>query len=155
MFHLLRLNTAFALLFSTILIWLSEIDSIRSDLKMNTLFAMMQQYWFLTATLFLMCESTATFRAVTAGIIGGKTWGYLPCAYGLPFVNLGITIYLYGDDYGTDPRTFIGWNNETKMVFFYGILPTAGVREKSMLVALILVPRLQNAASIIVIFSSQ
>ena len=65
-------------------------------------------------------------------------------SYGLPLINVGVTIYLYPEDYGKDPRyttnpfnsrnvlhiyktflfksirAFIGWENDTKMVFFYG-----------------------------------
>lgn len=66
-------------------------------------------------------------RAITSGIIGGKTLGYIFLAYGIPFLNVGITYYLHGEDYGTDPRAFIGWLNETKLIFFYLLLPTACV----------------------------
>ena len=66
-------------------------------------------------------------RAITGGIIGGKTWSYLPLAYGLPLINVGVTVFLYGDDYGTDPRAFLGWENETKAMFFYTMLSVVGV----------------------------
>ena len=29
-------------------------------------------------------------------------------------------------DYGRDPRAFIGWANDTKLVFFYAMLAAAG-----------------------------
>ena len=49
MFHLLRLHTAFALLASTALIWLSEMPDVRNVLETNTLMSMLQQvrkkYW--------------------------------------------------------------------------------------------------------------
>ena len=61
------------------------------------------------------------------GIIGGKTWGYIPMIYGIPLIDIGVTMLLYGDDYGRDPRAFIGWANDTKMIFFYGQLVTAGL----------------------------
>ena len=34
---------------------------------------------------------------------------------------------LYGDDYGKDPRAFIGSASDTKMIFFYGQLVTTGL----------------------------
>jgi len=91
---------------------------------------------FLASGLFLLCESMATFRAVTSGIIGGKTWAYLPIAYGCPFIDLGLTIYIYGDDYGTDPRAFIGWENETKQIFFYLMHPVIAISVVFVLVIL-------------------
>ncbi len=137
MFHLLRLNTASAVLISAVLQWVSESQGIRDDRNMNELFSMLKQYWFLATAHFLFSESAATFRAVTAGIIGGKTWSYLSLAYGIPFVNLGITLYLHGDNYGTDPRAFIGWLNETKSTFFYGILPCVTISVILVLIILI------------------
>ena len=61
---------------------------------------------------------------MTSGVIGGKTWAYLPMGYGAPFVNVGLTIYLYGRDYGTEPWVFLGWENDTKWTFFYQMGPT-------------------------------
>ena len=67
-------------------------------------------------------------RAVTVGVIGGKTRAYLPMAYGVSTFNLGLTFFLdAGDDYGTDPRGFIGWEDQTKTVFFMGVLSMTGV----------------------------
>ena len=36
-------------------------------------------------------------------------------------------MFLHGDDYGRDPRAFIGWANDTKLVFFYAMLAAAGL----------------------------
>jgi hypothetical protein len=72
------------------------------------------------------------YRAITVGIIGGKTWSYIPMGYGAPMINLGVTLYMVGKDYGTDPRAIIGWENDTKMFFFYGILPTIAVSVSSL-----------------------
>ena len=62
-------------------------------------------------------EAFAEFRAITAGIIGGKTACYIPLGWGAGFIGLGLTWFLYGADVGTDPNVFIGWENETKMPF--------------------------------------
>ena len=36
-------------------------------------------------------------------------------------------MFLHGDDYGRDPRAFIGWDNETKLIFFYQMLGAASI----------------------------
>ncbi len=43
MFHLVRLNTALAVMISAILQWISETQSIRDDRNMNELFSMLKQ----------------------------------------------------------------------------------------------------------------
>ena len=73
-------------------------------------------------------------RAVTVGVIGGKTRAYLPMAYGVSTFNLGLTFFLdAGDDCGTDPRGFIGWEDQTKTVFFVGVLSMTGVNSPQLL----------------------
>jgi hypothetical protein len=62
-------------------------------------------------------EAFAGFRAITGGIIGGKTAAYIPMGWGVGFFGLGLTWYMYGSDVGTDPNVFIGWENETKLPF--------------------------------------
>lgn len=62
-----------------------------------------------------------------SGIIGGKTWSFLLLSYGLPFINVGLTMFLFGDDYGKDPRCLVGWENETKSVFLIAMLAACGV----------------------------
>ncbi len=71
--------------------------------------------------MFLLSESFALFRAVTAGVLGGKGSSYVFVSYGTSLVLFGLTIFLYPDDYGRDPRAFIGWENETKRPFIYSL----------------------------------
>lgn len=123
MFHLMRMNMAICLFWALACMFLSEIPAIREDRLKNIIFSALNQYWIMATAGFLFLESFATFRAITAGIIGGKLWGYVPLAYGLPFINLGLSIFFYDEDYGRDPRVFIGWENETRMSFFYGQWP--------------------------------
>ena len=78
--------------------WLADWCQWNSDMQLmndrhaNIAISAMQQYWYQAAALCLMCDSTAMFRAVTGGIIGGKTKAYLPFAYGVPLLNLGMQI---------------------------------------------------------------
>jgi hypothetical protein len=53
-------------------------------------------FFFQTASYFLFSESFATFRAITGGIIGGKTLAYIPLSYGIPLIDTGVALYLYG-----------------------------------------------------------
>ena len=108
MFHIIRCNTGFCILVANICMFVAENESIRKARHDNITISVFQQYWFLASSLSLLGESFATFRAITGGIIGGKTWGYLPMIYGLPMVDIGVTMFLYGSDYGRDPRAFIG-----------------------------------------------
>ena len=119
----MRLHAAVCLFWLVLTMFLTEIDGMCEDRHSNIAMSMLVQYWSLGVASFLFLESWAMFRAVTVGIIGGKTWAYIPLGYGLPFLNLGATLYTAGKDYGTDPRCVIGWENETKMIFFYGMLP--------------------------------
>lgn len=122
-FHLMRLHAAICLFWLVLTMFLTEADGMCEDRHSNIAMSMLIHYWSMGVASFLFFESWAMFRAVTVGIIGGKTWAYIPLGYGLPFLNLGATLYMAGKDYGTDPRCMIGWENETKMIFFYGMLP--------------------------------
>ena len=119
----MRLHAAICLFWLVLTMFLTEADGMCEDRHSNIAMSMLVHYWSMGVASFLFFESWAMFRAVTVGIIGGKTWAYIPLGYGLPFLNLGATLYCAGKDYGTDPRCMIGWENETKMIFFYGMLP--------------------------------
>ena len=108
MFHILRGNTGFCILVASICMFVAESDTIRKDRHDNITVSVFQQYWFLASSLSLLAEVFATFRAITGGIIGGKTWGYIPMIYGFPLIDIGVTMLLHGEDYGRDPRAFIG-----------------------------------------------
>ena len=76
---------------------LTEIASIRDDRHSNIAISVLQQYWFQTASYFIFSESFAPFRAITGGIIGGKTYAYIPISYGMPLIDTGLALYLYGE----------------------------------------------------------
>jgi hypothetical protein len=97
------------------------------DRHRNIWLSALQQGFFGAANCLICAEAIATLRAVVSGIIGGKTWSFIFISYGLPIVNVGLTIFLFGDDYGKDPRCFIGWENQTKHVFFIQHLVIVGV----------------------------
>lgn len=127
MFLIIRCHSGFTCMVALVCMFVSESDAIRKDRHDNITISVFQQFWFLAFCMSLLAESFATFRAITGGIVGGKTWAYIPIIYGVPMIDIGVTLYLYGNDYGRDPRAFIGWFNETKMVFFYAILIAVGL----------------------------
>ena len=91
MFYILRLNFAICYLIGLVSMWVADltVDSILTNRHNNIAISALQQYWYQAAALCLLSDSTAMFRAVTGGVIGGKTKAYLPIAYGLPLLNLG------------------------------------------------------------------
>ena len=107
--------------------FLTEADGMCEDRHSNIAMSMLVHYWSMGVASFLFFESWAMFRAVTVGIIGGKTWAYIPIGWGAGFIGLGLTWVLYGNDVGTDPNCFIGWENETKLPFFYMNYAALGV----------------------------
>ncbi len=42
---------------------------------------------------------------------------YAPFGYGTPFFPLGLLFLFWPDDLGVDPRCFVGWNMDAKMVY--------------------------------------
>jgi len=118
MFHLLRLNTGIAYFMAMLFHFISEIRPIREDRHANAAISSLLLFFYLSGGYFQFCEAFAEFRAITAGIIGGKTICYIPLGWGAGFIGLGLTWFMYGADIGTDPNCFIGWENETKLPFF-------------------------------------
>ena len=97
MFYILRLSFAGSYLVGLISMWVADLtmETILLDRHNNIAIAALQQYWYQVAALCLLSDSTAMFRAVTGGVIGGKTSAYLPISFGLPLINLGKTGYFY------------------------------------------------------------
>lgn len=119
MFHLIRLNTGISYWFALFFHFISEAESIQEDRHANAAIASLILFFYLCGSYFQLLEAFAEFRAITGGIIGGKTMAYIPIGWGAGLIGLGVTWFLYGHDVGTDPDVFIGWENETKMPFFY------------------------------------
>ena len=131
MFHLMRLNTGICYLFALFFHFLSELESIREDRHNNAAFSSLILFFYLSGSYFQLMEAFAEFRAITAGIVGGKTAAYIPIGWGAGFIGLGYTWYEYGADVGTDPNVFIGWENDTKMPFLIMNYVALGVSTSS------------------------
>lgn len=168
MFHLLRLQTAFCLFIALLCQAIGQKRSTCDDRHPNIYLSIMQQVFFNCVASFICSEAFATFRAITIGITGGKTLydfirmsssihkttklptfsSYSFLSYGFSIFNAGLTIYLYGDDYGKDPRCFIGWENETKSIFFYHILTLCAVRSTSSILLAHLIIAISSLSSL-------
>ena len=118
MFHLMRLNTGICYWAAMLFHFLSEAPFIQEDRHANAAISSLILFFYLSGSYFQFLEAFAEFRAITGGIIGGKTWAYIPMGWGAGLIGLGLTWYLHGSDVGTDPDVFIGWENDTKMPFF-------------------------------------
>ena len=119
MFHLMRLNTGICYWVAMLVHFISEVRVIQEERHANAAISSLILFFYLCGSYFQFLEAFAEFRAITGGIIGGKTWAYIPLGWGSGFICLGLTWFMYGSDIGTDPDVFIGWENETKMPFFY------------------------------------
>ena len=77
--------------------------------------------------------------------------------YGVPLIDIGVTMLLYGNDYGRDHRAFIGSTSDTKMIFLYGQLVTTGLAILlcSVIMFNISVPKIQIYGSLVEQFTSQ
>jgi len=119
MFHLMRLNTGICYWAAMLFHFISEVTIIQEERHANAAISSLILFFYLCGSYFQFLEAFAEFRAITGGIIGGKTWAYIPLGWASGFIGLGLTWFMYGSDIGTDPDVFIGWENETKMPFFY------------------------------------
>ena len=131
MFHIIRLNTGLCYLCALAFHFASELDIVRTDRHYNAAIASLLVFFYLSGSYFQFLEAFAGFRAITAGIIGGKTTAYIPLGWGAGFVGLGFTWFMYGSDIGTDPNVFIGWENATKLPFLimnYAALGVSTIR---------------------------
>ena len=60
-------------------------------------------------------------------MIGGLAKAYAFIGWGLPTVLLGLTWFLHGNDIGTDPECYIGWESQTKFPQYSYMFGCSGV----------------------------
>lgn len=75
-------------------------------------------FFYQAALWWNMCETHATFKGVTAGLINGRTSVYHPIAWGMPLISIGLITLLEGDVMGTHPNCFISWEKDPIKMFF-------------------------------------
>jgi len=76
-------------------------------------------YFYTSSMTWVCCEAHAIFKALTAGIISGRSKIYKPFGYGTPFLIIGTLFVTSADDLGTDPRCFISWDDMPKQIYLW------------------------------------
>ena len=127
MFHILRMNLSVALIIGNVAVLLGELTFIQEDRHACTVIGCLISYFYTAAAFILACEGHACFKAITSGIIDGKSGAYLPLAWGMPMIALGANIFMSLMSFGDDPRCWVGWDNIVKWQFFIPLLAGAGV----------------------------
>lgn len=75
-------------------------------------------YFYQSAIIWNTCETHATFKGVTAGIIGGRSSIYHPFAWGIPLITIGFFMVFFGQLLGTHPTCFISWERPVIQTWF-------------------------------------
>ena len=117
MFHVIRMHIGFTWIMAIVLHVVTDMDSIRDNPESNLLVGMFMKYFYTASLMWTVCEAHATFKAFTGGIISGRTKIYFPIGYGTPLIPIGLLFLIYHDDFGVDPRCFVGWNDEAKTLY--------------------------------------
>jgi len=127
MFHLIRINTGFAFLLCLATSFAAEFTLIQGDRHLNATVSSLTLFFQSSVSTLLALECVAYFRAITQGVIGGLAKAYAFIGWGLPTVLLGLTWFLHGNDIGTDPECFIGWESQTKFPQYSYMFGCSGV----------------------------
>lgn len=117
MFHAIRMHVGCTWISAIIMHVITDLDSIRQDADLNLIMGFIMMYFYTASATWMMLEAHATFRAFTAGIISGRNKVYGPIGYGSPFLVLGLLFLFFADDLGVDPRCFVGWNRNAKLLY--------------------------------------
>lgn len=127
MFHIVGMNFSAALVVAMVFMILSELSLVRDNHNGCTLIGFGIQFFYLSASGLLLFLTFAMFLATTSGIIGGYTGIYLSFGWGTAFCLFGFNVWTKLDLMGDDPRCMIGWEDESKMVFWmFNMLASIG-----------------------------
>lgn len=135
-FHILRMNFAMSLIIGNIAMLLGEFHFVQDNRHLCTIVGCLISYFYTAASFLLSCESHACFKAITGGIIDGRSTVYLPLGWGIPMIALGYNIYVSLMDFGDDPKCFVGWSNIVKWQFFVPLLLGAGLSFLAMIIVI-------------------
>eukprot|EP00090_Calanus_glacialis_P035198 TRINITY_DN60141_c0_g1_i1.p1 TRINITY_DN60141_c0_g1~~TRINITY_DN60141_c0_g1_i1.p1 ORF type:complete len:923 (-),score=185.92 TRINITY_DN60141_c0_g1_i1:73-2841(-) len=133
-FHILRMNLAISLIIGNVAMLLGELHFVQDDRHLCTVIGCIISYFYTASAFLLACESHACFKAITGGIIDGRSCVYLPLGWGMPMIALGYNIHVSLMDFGDDPKCFVGWSNIVKWQFFLPLLVGAGLSFMAMVI---------------------
>jgi len=135
MFHSLRMHVCFTWTLALAAHAVTDFHMVREKEHLNLIVGLIMAYLYTSSATWITCEAHAVFKALTSGIISGRSKIYLPFGYGTPLTIVGLLFLFYADDLGTDPRCFIAFYSGTKNLYFYYMF---GVNFTSIVIALII-----------------
>ena len=137
------MNLAISLILGNIAMLLGDIHLFQDDRHLCTIVGCLISYFYTASAFLLAFECHACFKvdltvsfitklklnvkAITEGIMDGRSCVYLLLGWGTPMIALGYNIRQNLMDFGDDPRCFVGWSNAVKWQFFLPLLAGAGV----------------------------
>ena len=127
-FHILRMNLALSLIVGNTAVLLGELEMFQEDRHACTVLGCLIAFFYTASAFLLAGEGHACFKAITGGVIDGRSSAYLAMGWGAAFISLGYNIFMSLMSFGDDPKCFIGWDNIVKWQFFIPLLTGAGVR---------------------------
>jgi len=126
-FHIMRMHMGITMLLGMVAMLLTDVEMLKVENIACIALSSCMHYFFTATAAWLALESYAAFKAVTQGIISGKLLAYIPIAYGLPLVSLGVSYVLASYSYGTDPRCMVSLEASAKWMMFGPLIFLSGV----------------------------
>ncbi|KAK7080264.1 hypothetical protein SK128_016792 [Halocaridina rubra] len=118
-FHISAACLSVSVLGGSIGMILSMQESMQSDRHACTAIGALMHGLYLNGGLCVAVLSHAGFKAVTAGIIVGRLQPYLLIPSGITLITVGISFIFFIHELGTDPRCFMSWYDDVKIILFF------------------------------------
>lgn len=90
MFHSVRVHVCITWCLGLFLNIATDIHTVREDPHINLIIGIIMIYFYTSSMTWVCCEAHAIFKALTAGIISGRSKIYKPFGYGTPFLIIGL-----------------------------------------------------------------
>ena len=89
MFHSIRTHVCLTWCLGLFMNIASDVQKVREDVHINLIIGMLMIYFYTSSLTWVCCEAHAIFKALTAGIISGRSRVYKPFGYGTPITIIG------------------------------------------------------------------
>lgn len=100
MFHSLRMHVCFTWTLALAAHAVTDFHMVREKEHLNLIVGLIMAYLYTSSATWITCEAHAVFKALTSGIISGRSKIYLPFGYGTPLTIVGLLFLFYADDLG-------------------------------------------------------
>ena len=87
MFHILGMNIGLAIIGGQLALILADVDFVRTDVHICAGVGCSANFFYIGCSALIFSEAHAIFKAITEGVIGGRTKTYLCLGWGLPFLG--------------------------------------------------------------------